>query len=168
MITVPYVKRRVLELIGAQKGTQGVALLYGHPEAAADTAGDDTLYRQMITFNDPDGGYDISEMCGPGVVTYDEDYSIELVVQVIARTRDTKFYDVEQQRAHLVHAVTRALQEPDLGHTATDDDRFTNLRVTLGTAIGVSGWLVGSGSNLAATRAVIDLDVAAVITGGAS
>lgn len=167
MISSPWVKKRILELMVDRPGMTGVSLLYGPPSQAKETTGDDPLYRCLIGFNDPVGDHLIEEMCGPSTITYEEEYSIEFVVQVIARNRDAGFYEVEQKRAEMVYQLSRVLQDPTLGYGPTSSPFFSRPRVTLGEFLGVSGWLNAGQTDVAATRAVCGLEVVAHIEGEA-
>lgn len=138
-----------------------VSMQYGPPEAGSDTAGDDPLFRQMVAYGEPVGEFAIDELCGPGKAAYSETYDLEIVVQVIARTRDAMFPEVEARRALIVWELTRVLQDPTLGFVDTDSGLFGNLEVSVSEFDGLSGWLVAGGSNLAATRATVQITVTA-------
>ena len=163
MISTPFVKRRLLELVGARSTFESVALLSGVPESDSDLSGSDPLVRQAFMFDEPEGELVVDEMCGPTRQDYREAYQIDCIIQVVARTRDADMVFVEGRRAWLLWETVQALQDATLGFVAADDDRIDQIYVQLGDVTNVSGWLVAGGSNLAACRAHATLNVEASI-----
>lgn len=163
MITLPFVKRSVVELLTGRDEFQSVAVNYGPPELSGDVAGDNPLVAQHTEFGDPDGDLQIDEHCGPGVQEYFERYTLPLTIEVVARNRDATPEFVDDNRAQLVWETVQALQDPTLGHTVTKDDRLSQLICHAAAEETESGWLIRNGSNLYAARTTITLAVEAKV-----
>lgn len=166
MISQPYVKGRLVDLLELRPEFGSVSLLYGKPETEAELSGSDALVRQSVMFDDPSGELEVDEMCGPGVQEYRERYDLDVVVQVMARNRDAGFVYVEDRLATLLWGLVQAVQTASLGFVTTDDTRFDQIYVHLSDVEQVSGWAVAGGSNVAAGRAVVTLNVEAKVTVG--
>ena len=164
MISTPFVKTRILELLQARSTFESVSLLYGKPESPSDLSGSDPLVQQSVMFDDPEGELIVDEMCGPLRMDYREEYAIDLIVQVMARTRDATAEFVDDRRAWLMWEIVQALQDSTLGFATTDDSRFDQVYVELGEVVNVSGWMPAASTNLAASRSQITLNVQANIT----
>lgn len=168
MISAHLVKARLLDLFEDRPGAMQVARVYGVPQKPADVQGDDPLFKTGVGFEDVSGEFVISEFCGPDEVTYDEEYTLPLIIQCIARNTDATFFLVEQRLADVAYQFTRVLQDPQLGMTSgagTLDDRFSRLRVTMENVESLAGWQKVGQTHLAAGRMTIDLLVEATIKG---
>ena len=164
MISQPYVKGRLIELLELRPEFGSVSLLYGKPETEADLSGSDPLLRQSLMFDDPAGELAVDEMCGPGVQEYREAWSVDVIIQVMARNRDATFVVVEDRLSTLQWSLVQAVQTASLGFVTADDTRFDQVYVELGDVEQLSGWAVAGGSNVAAGRVVVALNVEAKVT----
>ena len=163
MISAPVVKRLLLDLVQARGEFATVSCLYGQPESASDVSGTHPFYSQLFTFEEPAGELVVDEMCGPGRQDYREQWTANVIIQVIGRDRDADFEVVENRRAQLLWETVQVLQDPTLGFVAADDTRVSRIFVELGQVENVSGWNPASGSNLAACRSHVELVVEAQI-----
>jgi len=163
VISAHFVKSRLLELVATRSHFEGAALQYGPPEAPSDLAGDHPLFSQRLGFDIPEGEMRVDEMCGPTVQEYFEEYGLDVVLEVVARTRDATPEAVEDNKAWLLWELTQSLQDPTLSFVAADDTRISQVYVTIGESLGFTGWLNRGGVNLAATRQVVTLEVDAKI-----
>jgi hypothetical protein len=167
MISAPWVRTRLLELMADRVEFDEVSTLYGWPTSDADLAGTDPDVRLAVMFEAPVGELVVDEMCGPTVQEYRELYTMPIVVQALARNTGASQYDVDDRKATLLWALTRAVQDATLGFVSSDDARFDQIYVVLGGAEGSSGPLETQGSLLAATLTRVELSVEAKIAGEA-
>ena len=164
MISQPWFKARMVELLEQRPEFGSVSVLYGPPETDADLSGADPMVRQSVFFDDPSGLFVVDEMCGPGVQEYREQYTIDVVIQVMARNRDATFAYVEDRCSTLLWGLVQSVQTATLGFTTAADTRFDQIYVGLADVEAVSGWTVASGSNVAATRTTVTIEVEAKVT----
>lgn len=167
MISAHLVKARLLELFEARPGAMQAARVYGVPLKPVDVQGDDPLFKSGVGFEDPLGEFVINEMCGPDEITYDEEYTLPLILQCIGRNTDATFFEVEKRLSDMAYQFTRVLQDPQLGLVSGGllDNRFSRLRVTMQGVESLAGWQKVSQTHMAAGRMTIDLLVEATIKG---
>ena len=167
MISAPWVKTKLLELMAARSEFDYVSTLYGYPETDADLSGGDPDVRMAVMFEAPIGELVVDEMCGPLRQEYREQYVMPIVVQALGRNTSASQAVVEDRKATLLWALTRAVQDATLGFVTADDTRFDQVYVGLGSVETSSGPLETNGSLLAATLTRVELSVEAKIAGEA-
>lgn len=163
MISLPWVKNRVIALLGAEAVYDSVSVLYGMPEKDKDLSGSSPLYRQSFGFDNPEGLYRVDEMCGPDRQEYFEGYDLDAVIQVIGRSRDATAAVVEARLALLQWTFLQTLQDATLGLGGNPNPMISDLYIEATDVEVMSGWLPASGINQAATRCSITLHLEAKI-----